>query len=86
MADQLGAVVAIMLLAAPVAAALGAAAAVGRPRDHAGDSGRDAGTAPLIAVHFETTSLVFLPARDVLAAPAVAPVMWLGMATAAVAR
>ena len=35
------------------------------------------GTAPLIAMHFERLSLVSLPA-NVLAAPAVAPVMWLG--------
>jgi competence protein ComEC len=34
-------------------------------------------TAPLIALHFERLSLVSLPA-NVLAAPAVAPVMWLG--------
>lgn len=36
-----------------------------------------AGTGPLIALHFESLSLVSLPA-NVLAAPAVAPVMWLG--------
>jgi competence protein ComEC len=35
------------------------------------------GTAPLIALYFERLSLVSLPA-NVLAAPAVAPVMWLG--------
>ena len=35
------------------------------------------GTAPLVALHFERVSLVSLPA-NVLAAPAVAPVMWLG--------
>ena len=35
------------------------------------------GTAPLIALHFERLSLVSLPA-NVLAAPAVAVVMWLG--------
>jgi competence protein ComEC len=40
------------------------------------------GTAPLIALHFDQTSLVSLPA-NVAAAPAVAPVMWLGMAAAA---
>jgi competence protein ComEC len=43
------------------------------------------GTAPLIALHFDRTSLVSLPA-NVLAAPAVAPVMWLGMAAAAVSQ
>ena len=35
------------------------------------------GTAPLIALHFNEVSLVSLPA-NLLAAPAVAPVMWLG--------
>jgi len=35
------------------------------------------GTAPLVALHFERLSLVSLPA-NLLAAPAVAPVMWLG--------
>ena len=35
------------------------------------------GTAPLIAAHFGQASLVSLPA-NVLAAPAVAPAMWLG--------
>lgn len=37
------------------------------------------GTAPLLVAHFERLSLASLPA-NVLAAPAVAPVMWLGMA------
>ena len=35
-------------------------------------------TAPLLALHFEQVSLASLPA-NLLAAPAVAPVMWLGM-------
>jgi competence protein ComEC len=35
-------------------------------------------TAPLMALHFETVSLASLPA-NLLALPAVAPVMWLGM-------
>src|SRR3954453_15119611 len=39
------------------------------------------GTAPLIALHFDRTSVVSLPA-NVLAAPAVAPVMGLGMPAA----
>jgi competence protein ComEC len=43
------------------------------------------GTAPLIAVHFERTSVVSLGA-NLLAAPAVAPVMWLGMTAAAVGQ
>jgi competence protein ComEC len=43
------------------------------------------GTAPLLALHFGTTSLVSLPA-NVLAVPAVAPVMWLGMVASAVGQ
>jgi competence protein ComEC len=43
------------------------------------------GTAPLIALHFDRTSVVSLPA-NVLAAPAVAPVMWLGMIAAALGQ
>ncbi len=39
-------------------------------------------TAPLIALHFTRVSLVAIPA-NLLAAPAVAPVMWLGLAAAA---
>ncbi len=42
-------------------------------------------TAPLIAFHFETLSLTTLVA-NVLAMPAVAPAMWLGMASAAAAQ
>lgn len=42
-------------------------------------------TAPIVAWHFDRVSLVSLPA-NVLAAPAVAPVMWLGMAAAAVGQ
>jgi competence protein ComEC len=38
------------------------------------------GTAPLLALHFEQVSLVSLPA-NLLAVPAVAPVMWLGTAS-----
>ena len=43
------------------------------------------GTAPLIALHFERLSLVSLPA-NVLAAPAVAAVMWLGTIAAALGQ
>lgn len=39
------------------------------------------GTAPLSAFHFEQLSLVSLPA-NLLAAPAVAPIMWMGALTA----
>ena len=42
-------------------------------------------TAPLLILHFGQFSLVSLPA-NVLAAPAVAPVMWLGMLAAGVAQ
>jgi competence protein ComEC len=42
-------------------------------------------TAPLLALHFEQVSLISLPA-NLVAAPAVAPVMWLGMLAAAVAQ
>jgi len=43
------------------------------------------GTAPLIAVHFGQASLVSLPA-NLAAAPAVAPIMWLGMLAATVGQ
>ncbi len=43
------------------------------------------GTAPLIALHFGQASPVTLPA-NVLAAPLVAPAMWLGFAAAAVGQ
>jgi competence protein ComEC len=39
-------------------------------------------TAPLLALHFGSVSLASLPA-NLLAAPAVAPIMWLGMVAAA---
>jgi competence protein ComEC len=42
-------------------------------------------TAPLLAVHFDRVSLVSLPA-NLVAAPVVAPIMWLGMLSAAVAQ
>lgn len=43
------------------------------------------GTAPLIALHFERLSLVSLPA-NLLAAPAVAPIMWLGTTAGALGQ
>ncbi len=43
------------------------------------------GTAPLMAIHFEQVSLAALPA-NLLAAPAIAPVMWLGILAAAAAQ
>ena len=42
-------------------------------------------TAPLLALHFERVSPASLPA-NLAAAPAIAPVMWLGMLAAAVAQ
>jgi competence protein ComEC len=42
-------------------------------------------TAPLIAIHFDRVSLVALPA-NVLATLAVAPIMWLGLAAAALGQ
>jgi competence protein ComEC len=80
------AVAAIMLLATPLRDALR------RRRVPSGLSEAIAltvaatiGTAPLIALHFDRTSVVSLPA-NVLAAPAVAPVMWLGMVAAALGQ
>jgi competence protein ComEC len=43
------------------------------------------GTAPLMALYFEQVSLASLPA-NLVAAPAIAPVMWLGMLSAAAAQ
>jgi competence protein ComEC len=73
------AVVAILLLAGRVRAGLerrGLPAPVAEAA--ALTAAATIGTAPLIALHFGRTSLVSLPA-NVLAAPAVAPIMWLGM-------
>ena len=42
-------------------------------------------TAPLLALHFEQVSVVSLPA-NLIAAPAVAPLMWLGMLASALAQ
>lgn len=43
------------------------------------------GTAPLMALHFEEISVAALPA-NLLAAPAIAPVMWLGVIACAAAQ
>src|SRR6185436_12365200 len=76
------AVAAIALLASPTRAAL-------RRRRHP-DPIADAtaislaatlGTAPLLALHFHELSLVGLPA-NLAAAPAIAPITWLGMLAA----
>jgi competence protein ComEC len=73
------AVVAILLLTTPVARSLRARGIPGPLAEAAALTiGATLGTAPLLAFHFERVSLVSLPA-NVLAVPAVAPVMWLGM-------
>ena len=74
-----------LLALAPVAARLGSSAAGGRaprPTPWRSPWRRRSGTAPLMALHFGTLSLASLPA-NLLAAPAVAPVMWLGTLAAA---
>jgi competence protein ComEC len=73
------AVVAILLLAAPLAERL-RGHRVPAPLAEAGalTAAATLGTAPLLAFHFERVSLVSLPA-NLLAVAAVAPVMWLGM-------
>jgi competence protein ComEC len=80
------AVVAILLLAARVRDGL---VRRGFPRGLAEATALTAaatlGTAPLIALHFGQASLVSLPA-NVLAAPAVAPAMWLAMLAVAVGQ
>jgi competence protein ComEC len=80
------AVTGIMVLARPMVAGLrrrGAPAALAEAT--ALTVAATLGTAPLMAVHFDRTSLVSLPA-NLLAAPAVAPIMWLGMAGAALGQ
>jgi competence protein ComEC len=80
------AVAAIALLAAPLRARLrerGAPAALAEAL--AMTLAATLGTAPLLALHFEQVSLVSVPA-NLLAAPAIAPVMWLGLAAAALGQ
>jgi len=43
------------------------------------------GTAPLLALHFHQLSLVGIPA-NLLAAPAIAPITWLGMLAGALGQ
>jgi competence protein ComEC len=84
------AVTGIFLLAAPLRAVIAARLGTGALR-HALAEGAAVtisatlATAPLIAFHFETLSTTTLFA-NLLAMPAVAPAMWLGMATAAAAQ
>ncbi len=72
------AVVAILLFAGPLAAALRARRVPAALAEAlALTLTATLGTGPLLAFHFDRVSLVSLPA-NLLAAPAVAPVMWLG--------
>jgi competence protein ComEC len=73
------AVVAILVLASPLAHALRSRGMPGPLAEAAAlTTAATLGTAPLLALHFERVSIVSLPA-NLLAVPAVAPVMWLGM-------
>jgi competence protein ComEC len=88
------AVLGILFLAAPLAAAIGAVLGGGRRPGSRGPlaatltegaamtSAATLATAPLIAFHFGELSTVTL-AANLLALPAVAPAMWLGMLAAA---
>jgi competence protein ComEC len=77
------AVVALLVLATPLRQHLAARGLpVGLADATAITTAATLATAPLIAAHFGRASLVSLPA-NVLAAPAVAPIMWLGMLAAA---
>jgi competence protein ComEC len=79
------AVVALLALAPPLRAAL-ARHVPGPVADVAAITiSATIGTAPLMALHFEQVSLAALPA-NLLAAAAIAPVMWLGMLAAAAAQ
>src|SRR3954451_9112273 len=77
------AVVALLVLATPLRARLGRRLPVGAAEVVAVSLAASLGTAPLIALHFGRLSLIGVPA-NVLVAPVVAPIMWLG-ALAAVA-
>src|SRR4051794_37464304 len=80
----------ILLLAGPLRRAFLARLGSGRWRRALADGmavtiAATLATAPLIAYHFETLSTTTL-AANVLAMPAVAPAMWLGMCSAALAQ
>jgi competence protein ComEC len=84
------AVVGIFLLAAPLRRAIAAHIGSGGVRRALAEGiavtvAATLATAPLIAFHFETFSTTTLLA-NVLAMPAVAPAMWLGMASAAASQ
>jgi competence protein ComEC len=80
------AVIAILLLTSRIRNALVARRAPGALADAAAiTTAATLGTAPLLAFHFGRVSLASLPA-NLLAAPAVAPIMWLGMIAAALGQ
>lgn len=84
------AVVGILLLATPLRRAIAARLGEGPWRGALAEGlavtiAATLATAPLIAFHFETLSTTTL-AANVLAMPAVAPAMWLGMCSAALAQ
>jgi competence protein ComEC len=84
------AVAGILLLAGPLREALSARLGAGPWRRALAEGiavtvAATLATAPLIAFHFETLSTTTL-AANVLAMPAVAPAMWLGMLSAAAAQ
>lgn len=84
------AVAGIFVLAAPLRSAVGARIGDGTLRGALAEGiavtvAATLATAPLIAFHFETFSTTTLVA-NVLALPAVAPAMWLGMLSAAAAQ
>src|SRR4051794_35982782 len=95
------AVVAILALASPIASALRTSPLPASPHRGEGPGDRRVpaalaealaltlaatlGTAPLLAFHFGQVSVVSLPA-NLLAVPAVAPVMWMGTLAIAVGR
>ena len=84
------AVAGILLWTGRLASLLDAGAARGSPRRAVAEGvaitvAATVATAPLMAHHFDSLSLAALPA-NLLALPAVAPAMWLGMLTAAAAQ
>jgi competence protein ComEC len=84
------AVVGIFVLAAPIRGAIVARIGNGGPRRALAEGAAvtvaaTLATAPLIAFHFETLSTTTLFA-NLLAMPAVAPAMWLGMVSAAASQ
>lgn len=80
------AVVAIALLTAPVAGGLRALRVPAPVADAVAMSfAATLGTAPLLSLHFAQVSLAGLPA-NVLAAPAIGPITWLGMLAGALGQ